>query len=456
VADNGIPTDRYRRPGLIARTTASQAVRQAGTRAANVGRSDERAAVALERRQVEMAEQIVTVLGTMKGAAMKVGQVLSFLDIGLVPAEYRAEFQAKLSKLTDAAPTVSFDQMRKVLERDLAGRISEFFVEFDPEPIAAASIGQVYRAVLHDSRDVAVKVQYPGVATAVRADLKNLGLILRFVRLIAPEVDVADLAREIRERIEEELDYELEASNTRTVARRYRDHPFVFISDVVTALSREHVIVTEFVAGAAFDELCAEPQRERDRLGEIVFRFFFGSLYRHGTFSGDPHPGNLLRLKDGRVAFLDFGLVKAIDPSAVELEISLQRAVSRGDAAELYRLVAECGYLTKPERVDPADVMAYVSAWIWWCATRGPVHLTPSTASRVLLATADPRSPYLQTMRSGGFSAEHVIGLRMQLQTLALLGELGATADWQRIASEWMYDERPATALGRQDAKHFG
>src|SRR4029077_13689007 len=232
-------------------------------------------------------------------------QVMSFLDVGLVAEEHREEFQRELAKLRDAAPTVSFKQMRRVIEDDLEEPISEVFSSFDEEPIAAASIGQVYRATLKDGREVAVKVQYPGVAAAVRADLQNLDMIMRVLKRMTPGMDAKAIATEIRERIGEELDYELEAQNQRTLARIFRGHPFIVVPDVITSLSRERVLVSEFVRGVGFEELKTRSQSERDRIGEIVFRFFLGCLYRHRQFSGDPHPGNFLLLGDGRVAFLD-------------------------------------------------------------------------------------------------------------------------------------------------------
>src|SRR5947208_11511537 len=236
-----IPTSRARRTATVATLAASEAMKQFGTRAANVTRSDEASEEAMARRQLETAKQIVAALGTMKGAAMKLGQVASFLDVGLVPEEHREEFQRKLGELRDAAPKVSFDDMRGVIEDELGERLGDAFAEFDPDPVAAASIGQVYRARLDDGRDVAVKVQYPGVAAAVRADMQNLGLILRVMKRIAPGMDPNAIGAEIRNRIEEELDYELEAQNQRTLARIFRGHPFIVIPGVVSSLSRARI-----------------------------------------------------------------------------------------------------------------------------------------------------------------------------------------------------------------------
>src|SRR4051812_21455520 len=265
-----LPKSRFARAARVGRLAAGQGAKQLGTRAANVTRGDDASRAALEKRQIETAEQIVAVLGTMKGAAMKLGQVMSFLDVGLVPEEYRDEFQAKLAELRDAAPKVAFKDMKKVLEGEYGDKLDEVFATFDPVPIAAASIGQVYRARLHDGRDVAVKVQYPGVAAAVRADMQNLGLILRLMKSIAPGLDPKSLANEIRDRIDEELDYELEAQNQRTLSRIFRGHPFIYVPDVVTSLSHERVIVSEFVRGRGFEEMQQLDQDERDRIGEII------------------------------------------------------------------------------------------------------------------------------------------------------------------------------------------
>ena len=293
MAKDRIPTSRISRTARVTGLAAGQAARQLGTATANLTRDEEGKQQALERRHVEAAQQIVSALGTMKGAAMKLGQVMSFLDVGLVPEEYREEFQRKLGELRDAAPKVRFSDMRKVVETELGEKIGDAFAEFDETPIAAASIGQVYRARLHDGREVAVKVQYPGVAQAVRADMQNLGMILRLLKRIAPGLDVKATAEEVRSRIGDELDYELEAQNQRSMARIFRGHPFIVVPDVVTSLTREKVIVSEFVSGLGFDAIKQLDQETRNRVGETVFRFYFGCMYRHHQFSGDPAPRQL-------------------------------------------------------------------------------------------------------------------------------------------------------------------
>src|SRR6201989_2052416 len=216
MAKDKIPTSRISRTAKVSTLAAGQAARHLGTRAANVARSDEGKSAALERRHLEAAEQIVTALGTMKGAAMKLGQLMSFLDVGLVPEEYREEFQRKLGELRDAAPKVRFTDMRKVIESELDEALSAEVAECDETPIAAASIGQVYRARLHDGRDVAVKVQYPGVGQAVRADMQNLGMILRLMKTIAPGLDPKSVALGTPPGLHAAPDYARAGRNNRT------------------------------------------------------------------------------------------------------------------------------------------------------------------------------------------------------------------------------------------------
>ena len=455
MADDKIPTSRIRRLSKIGGVAASTTARQLGTRAANVGRSDEAGQKAMERRQLQTAEQIVAVLGTMKGAAMKLGQVMSFLDVGLVPEEFRDEFQAKLAELRDAAPNVAFKDMKKVIEQEYGEPIEEVFESFDPVPIAAASIGQVYRAHLSDGRAVAVKVQYPGVAAAVRADMQNLAVILRLMKRVAPGLDAKALGTEVRERIEEELDYELEASNQRRLARIYRGHPFIVVPEVVGSLSRERVVVSEFVDGRGFEEMKQLDQAERDRIGEIIFRFYFGCMYRHHQFSGDPHPGNCMLLGDGRMAFLDFGLFKTISNDVAEFELAAQRLATERRAGELVAHMHEHGWITDPSHYPEEKALAMVDDMTWWYTQDREIQLDPEIATDVLIQMGDPRSRHFGTMRHETMPPDHLFGRRLEVLTLAVISQLRSRANWHRIAREWMYGEDPVTELGRQEAAFF-
>ena len=438
----------------MGRLAAGQAARQMGTRAANLTRTEEAGQAALEKRQVETAEQIVAALGTMKGAAMKIGQVMSFLDVGLVPEEYRESFQAKLAELRDAAPKVSFKDMKKVLEAEYGDRLDDVFDTFDPVPIAAASIGQVYRArLVDDHRDVAVKVQYPGVNIAVRSDLANLGMILRLMKSVAPGLDPKAMGAEIRSRIEEELDYELEAQNQRTLSRVFRGHPFVVIPDVVTSLSHERVIVSEFVAGRGFEEMKQLPQAERDRIGEIVFRFYFGCMYRHRQFSGDPHPGNMLLRDDGTMAFLDFGLFKQISVEAAEFELQSQRLGIERKGSELKEHLHRGGWMADPTHYTDAGILEQFDDLTWWYSRDEEIELTPEIATEVMIQMGDPRSDHFGKMRHETLPPEHLFGRRLEMLTLAVIGQLRAKANWHRIAREWIFGDEPVTELGRAEAE---
>jgi predicted unusual protein kinase regulating ubiquinone biosynthesis (AarF/ABC1/UbiB family) len=325
VGSDKIPRGRIRRSAKLGTTLGTEATRYAGTKTANVARSDESADERLEARHLESALRIAGTLGEMKGAAMKLGQLASFIDIEFLPEEYREIYQEQLAKLRTSAPSMPWEKVSKVLEDEYGEQpVDELFEEIEPEAFAAASIGQVHRARLRDGRSVAVKVQYPGVAEALESDLRNMSVIVRLAKALAPGLDPKAIAEEIRERVLEELDYEYEAQNQRSFSRAYRDHPFIYVPDVLTRLSRRRVLVTEYVDGVGFEHIKALDKEERGRFGEIVFRFSFGSIYHLQHFNADPHPGNYLLMEDGRVAFLDFGMTKRLDPEQIELE---QRAV---------------------------------------------------------------------------------------------------------------------------------
>jgi predicted unusual protein kinase regulating ubiquinone biosynthesis (AarF/ABC1/UbiB family) len=309
----------------------------------------------------------------------------------------------------------------------------------------------VYRARLHDGRRVAVKIQYPGIARAVRADLQNLGLILRVAKMMAPGMDPKAMAAEIRERLTEELDYELEAQTHRAFARIWRGHPFVVIPDVLTSLSSEHVLVTEYVEGLGFEQVKELPQAERDRFGEIVFRFFLGSLYRTRRFSADPHPGNYLLLPDGRVGFLDFGMTKHLDQDQIALEIAALEAIFDDDPERLRVALHDLGFLNDPRKVDAELLMDHVRAVGGWYMEDREVTIDSSRVMEAITAVSDPRSDFYRVMRRENLPANELMGRRMESGVLAVLGQLNATRNWYRIGREWWFGEAPATDLGEQE-----
>jgi predicted unusual protein kinase regulating ubiquinone biosynthesis (AarF/ABC1/UbiB family) len=452
--DDAIPTGRVRRTAKVGRLVAGQATRNYATKAANLTRDAERRRAAAERRQIAAAEQIVDVLGQMKGAAMKVGQVASFMDTGALPPEVQARFQEKLAALRDSAPRVGFEQMRKVIEQDLEQPLEDVFDDFEEEALAAASIGQVYRAKLPDGRRVAVKVQYPTVAAAVRADMQNLGMILRAAKTMAPGIDAKSMAAEIRERIYEELDYEHEAQAQRQMARLWRGHPFVVIPDVVTSLSRERVLVTEWVDGMRFDDVRELPQDERNRFGEIALRFFVGGLYRTGFISGDPHPGNFLLQADGRVAFLDFGMTRHVPRGHVEDKIALFRAGLDRDAQRYHDVAVRIGFFPDAE-VKPEQAMQHFCAVSEWWREDREFTIDQAYIRRVMIDLGDPRSEHWGIMRKSTIPAEALLAGRTETLTLGVLGQLEATANWHRIMAEYLLEGPPSTPLGEADAEFW-
>ena len=452
-----IPTGRLRRTARLGGLAGGQAARSYAGRAADLTRSEEQRRAATEKRQLQTAERILDVLGQMKGAAMKLGQVASFVDTGALSKEAHERLELKLSKLRDSAPRVSFEQMRKVIESDLGQPLEDVFDEFEPEAFAAASIGQVYRARLRDGRSVAVKVQYPGIANAVRADVQNLGLLLRVAKMLAPGMDPKAMAEEIRERLTEELDYEVEAQTHRAFARTWRGHPFVVIPDVITELSGERVLVTEFMDGIGFEQVKELPDAERSRFAEIVYRFFLGSLYRTRRFSADPHPGNYLLLPDGKVAFIDFGMSKRVTVEQVDAELEVMRAGIDGDAQRLRAALVKMGFFAADDQViTAARVQEHFEAAAGWYAVDREFTIDREYVRQVMIDVSAPHSRFWELMRRQTIPPQTMFARRMEGLTLAVLGQLEATANWHRIAREWLYGDPPATPLGEAEAEFFG
>jgi predicted unusual protein kinase regulating ubiquinone biosynthesis (AarF/ABC1/UbiB family) len=431
---------RLGRAARLGGVAAGHAARSAGAR---LSRDEDAQAKAL----LATTDRLVAVLGNMKGAAMKIGQTLSVIDVGAVPEPYREEFQAKLAKLQSMAPSVPFEDMRKVIEQDLGAKLSETFSEFDEDAIAAASIGQVYRATLKDGRDVAVKVQYPGIKDVVRADMQNLGMVLKLLGRLSPGLDSREIADELRERISEELDYELEASNHRALARQYRGHPFIVVPEVVTELCSERVIITDFIEGRRFAEILGDPDEERSRWGEILFRFYVNGPYRHRLLNGDPHPGNSLFMPDGRVAFIDFGFFKRQTVDVVEVQLEVLRAIYAQDADKLYDVTHREGVI-KGGRELVGPLMEKYEAATWWFMRDEDVTLTPDAALRLVLEHGDMRKGFGQVR----LPANQIVTLRAFGLVLGILGQLNATNNWFRIGREVIFGEPPVTELGRLEA----
>ncbi|MEO8092122.1 MAG: AarF/ABC1/UbiB kinase family protein [bacterium] len=454
--DPKIPKGRIRRSAKLGSALGTQATRYAGTRAAGMARSEEGAQSKLETRHLETAMKMVSVLGEMKGAAMKLGQLASFIDTEFFPPEYAEIYQAELAKLRTSAPSMSWEKVSEVLEQEYRGeRLDDIYAEIEPEAVAAASIGQVHRATLIDGREVAVKIQYPGVAEALEADLANAGMLVRLAKALAPGLDAKAVAEELRERVLEELDYELEAQNQRSFARAYRGHPFIHVPDVLTRLSHRRVLVTEFVRGSGFERVKQLPDAERSRFGEIVFRFCFGSIYHLQHFNADAHPGNYILMEDGRVAFLDFGMTKKLDIDQIELEQAAVDAASRKDPEALRLALHDLGFVKHPSKLDAQRLMDHVMLVGGWYLEDGEYTVSKRRVMKVIEATSDPRSEYYDLIRRESIPAEELMGRRMETGVLAVLAQLGARRNWHRIMREWVYADAPATELGRQEWEYF-
>ena len=453
--EDTIPTGWIRRTAQVGSVVGTQGARYAGTRAANIARSPEQASEALEQRHLDAAERMVETLGRMKGAAMKVGQLASFIDTEFLPPEYRELYQEQLATLRSTAPPMSWETVRSVLDEEWADPVEEVFEDFDHDASAAASIGQVHKAVLPDGRRVAVKVQYPGVARAIAADMQNAGLILRMAKAFAPGLDAGAAAAELKERVMEELDYELEAQSQRAFARGYREHPFIYVPDVVTRLSTERILVSEWVDGAAFEEVRALPQEARDRFGEIVFRFCFGSIYHLQHFNADTHPGNYLLMDDGRVAFLDFGMTKRLQPEQIMLEQRAVDAASRDDPGALREALDEIGFLRDADAIDAQRLLEHVKFVGGWYLEDEQLRISPKRVMKMIEVTSDPRSDFYDLVRKEAIPADELMGRRMETGLLAVLAQLRAKNNWHRIMREWVYADPPATVLGAAEWRYF-
>jgi predicted unusual protein kinase regulating ubiquinone biosynthesis (AarF/ABC1/UbiB family) len=411
---------------------------------------------------VRTAERYAELLGRSKGALMKAGQMLSFVSVSpAVPAEFQSIYQAALTRLRDDAPPMAPELSRSVLERELGRPAESVFVQFDWEPLAAASIGQVHAARLHDGRAVAVKIQYPGVADAIQADLKNNELLATFLGLmfgLSPRkvsFDIRGAASEISVRITEELDYCREAANQTEFAEIYRGHPFIHIPEVIGELSTERVLTQELVRGKSWSEALAAEQELRDSWAEAIHRFVYASNHRFCMFNADPHPGNYLFHDDGTVSFLDYGCVKRFEREQVEMMNAIGRACLRGDVLGTYRASVEAGFWRSSDPVTPEEVFAYWRApWeLWWAEQ--PFTVTPEYVSRWIERKFSPTGPSANALRYTTASPDYTIMGRIEMGVASLVAELHATNYWGSIAAEFFEGAPPVTPMGKLEHAFF-
>jgi len=341
-----------------------------------------------------------------------------------------------------------------VIERELGAPPDITFAEWDPVPLASASIGQVHRAITHDDQTVAVKVQYPGVDRAIEADLEAAGLVFGAAGLAFPGFEPGPLVEEIRARVVEELDYEMEARNQQLFADSYRDHPFIHVPDVLTGLSTARVLTTDLAQGVRFDAMTKWDQAQRDLAAEAIYRFVFRSLYRLRAFNGDPHPGNYLFQPDGRVTFLDFGLVKHFTEPEIGVFGDMIRAmVLEGDTARYRRIIEQIGLLKPGAPVSDRQVHEYFSHFYEFVMHDEVVTITPQWSTDAV-SRFDPSGPYGPVIKAANLPASFVIIQRINLGLMAILGDLHATGNFRRIAEElWPWvDGPPASPMGEAEA----
>lgn len=389
--------------------------------------------------QQRTAEQLFKVLGELKGGAMKFGQALSVFESAL-PEEVAGPYRAALTKLQEAAPPMPTRTVHSVLRERLGDDWPELFLEFEDKPAAAASIGQVHRAVWHDGREVAVKVQYPGAGEALLSDLTQLSRFARLLGPLIPGMDIKPLITELRDRVSEELDYALEAQAQEVHAAEFAGDPDVLVPAVVHQC--DQILITEWIDGTPLSEVITDgTQEQRDRAGQLLARFLFSGPARTGLLHADPHPGNFRLLPDEktgwRLGVLDFGTVDRLPGGLPPTIGDSLRMTLDGEAEAVYELLREEGFVKESIELEPDAVLDYLLPIIEpaqvdeFTFTRGWMR---SQAARV----ADPRSPAHQLGRLLNLPPSYLLIHRVTLSTIGVLCQLGATVRLRDELEEWL------------------
>ncbi|MEU0682494.1 ABC1 kinase family protein [Streptomyces albogriseolus] len=415
-----------------------------------VGESAELVGRELQQRT---ADQLFKVLGELKGGAMKFGQALSVFESAL-PEEVAGPYRAALTKLQEAAPPMPTRTVHAVLEERLGKDWQELFRTFDDKPAAAASIGQVHRAVWHDGREVAVKVQYPGAGEALLSDLNQLSRFARLLGPLIPGMDVKPLITELKDRVSEELDYGLEAQAQRAHAEEFAGDPDVVVPDVVHQC--DQVLVTEWIDGTPLSEVIADgTEEQRDRAGQLLARFLFSGPARTGLLHADPHPGNFRLLPGGeddwRLGVLDFGTVDRL-PGGLPSPIGeALRMTLDGEAEAVYEMLRAEGFVKESVELDPDAVLDYLLPIIEparveaFTFTRGWMR---SQAARI----ADVRSPAYQLAKQLNLPPAYLLIHRVTLSTIGVLCQLGATVRLREELEDWLPEFVPGEPGEEEEA----
>jgi predicted unusual protein kinase regulating ubiquinone biosynthesis (AarF/ABC1/UbiB family) len=455
---DGIDRGRWRRTGalvgLTARTAGEAVVARMRGKATGADSSE---------FHIRTAERYADLFGRSKGALMKAGQMLSFASVfPLIPMELQSAYQAALERLCDNAPPMAPELARDVLERELGCPHEQAFAAFDWEPLAAASVGQVHAAQLHDGRDVAVKIQYPGVADAIAADLKNTELLAAFVSLIfgalsprKPSFDFRGMAREVSVSIGEELHYGIEAANQARFAEYYRGHPFIHVPKVVDELCTDRVLTQELVRGLSWSKALTARQALRDQWAEAIYRFTYGTYKRLHLFQADPHPGNYLFHEDGSVSFLDFGCVKLLRREQIEMFDTIVRECLRHNVLGTWRACVEAGFWRSSDPVTPEEVFDY-----WWedfamLWAKQRFVVTPEYVARRLERRYSPAGPSANAFRHITASPEYTVMSRIDIGVASVIAQLRAGNRWGAIAAEHLENAQPLTEMGKRERAFF-
>lgn len=417
-AERTIPQGRFERAALLARMGASTGFGLvAGTSTA------------------KLAEQATAVLGSMRGMAAKVGQIASMAE-GLLPASIDEPFTKALAILRDQTETSAYSAVKTVIEAELEGTLATLFHDFDPTPMASASIGQIHRATLLDGRVVAVKVQHPGIERALQSDLSNARMMERLAGNLIPKGFDSDRTfDDIADRFREELDYRVEAANQRRFAQLHEDTPGVRIPAVIASHSARRVLTTELVQGRKLEQLMLEATvTEKQEYASTLWRFVFRSILTAGEFNADPHPGNYLFGLAPAITFLDFGCVQRLSPARHQALRSLHEAAASRKEAEFAQAVRVL-FATRGGRLESFVIDFFRRAFEPLFAS--PFRLTPEYLRGLIAFTFEAKLGILRDRKNAmPYPAELALLNRLQFGLYSVLARLDVEVDYADIQRE--------------------